>query len=388
MGSPIVFVSYSHDGELHKTRVMRFADRVRDELGCDVRLDGYVDGSVSNWPIWMRRQIAGAKYVLMIFTRRYRRAFDQDQTGGTGRGVAWEGAIIQNSIYASSGDPGCKFVPVALRGKDLASVPRDVFSGSAYAMPHDWPRLTRHLAGNDADAKPAVRGSANTRPSTLRHRDNELAKLVLPVLFVGAEEGTGLDLRGQLARTKEAIAQGRLGASVQILGVFNITPDQMLMQLNRSCPVILHLSGKQDAGQIRMHDDSGRLTPVSADILAGLLAAYHRTLRLLILDTCWSLPQARRVIQTIECAIGVEGPIAEPVAVDFFAMFYNALSSGYSVQRAYDLAHGLQMAKIEGSRRYHREIQEILECKFDPVLHLPRLVTRADVNPSEVFLVS
>jgi hypothetical protein len=374
MPAPVVFVSYSHDSPAHKRRVAQFAARLRSGLDCDVRFDEDAAGRVANWPVWMRRQIAAANFVFMVFTRRYRRCFDQNAETGEGRGVTFEGAVIQNTIYASAGDPGCKFIPVALTRKDLEYVPRDVFGGSTYVLAEDWPRICRHLSGQSRLAAGPVRAPV-------------LSEHTLPILFVAAEKGTGLDLRGQLARTKAAIAEGRLGARVQMTGAFDLTPDRLIMHLNRSCPAILHLSGRQEHGQVKMHDEKGRLAPVPADTLAALLGGYHDKLRLVVLDTCDSLPQAAKLAKTIGCAIGVAGPIAEPVAIDFFAMFYNSVASGHSVQRAYDVALALQLAKIQGNRKYLREVEEIVEAKFDPRLHLPRIATRAGIRAKDLYLI-
>jgi hypothetical protein len=208
------------------------------------------------------------------------------------------------------------------------------------------------------------------------------------VLFVGAEKYTQLDLHGQLAQTRIAIARAKFGGSIEMRGLFNPTPERMLMELNQCSPDVLHLSGKQEQGQLKMHDVRGRLTPVSADRLAALLGEYHQMLRLVILDTCRSLPQARRIAQTVDCAIGVAGDITDPVAIAFFAMFYNALASGASVLRAHKLAFGLELAKIEGDRNHRREVEDIVKAKFSPGKHLPELVGRKGINLGKMFLVA
>src|SRR5262249_43031450 len=157
----------------------------------------------------------------------------------------------------------------------------------------------------------------------------------LSVLFVGAEKNTGLDLRDQLRQTKAAIRRAPLGQSVRMDGVFNVTLAGMLMALHQLSPAVLHLSGKQEDGCVKLHDTNGRFAPVSAAPLADVLTDFRPMPRLFILDPCRSSRQARRVVRTIDFAIGVPGDIAEPVAIDFFAMFFNALASGSSVKRAY-----------------------------------------------------
>jgi hypothetical protein len=335
----------------------------------------------------MRRQIKDADYVLMVFTRTYRRRFDGDEHEAKGRGVAWEGTIIQNTLYAAADPNGLKFIPVVLNRNDLQYVPRDIFAGATYVLPQDWPRLNRHIHTRTSRSRAAAPLHSPPPRNRYSYSQGDLPEDVLPVLFVGAQKGTYLDLRGQLARTKEAIAKAKFGKSVRMIGVFNLTLDDILMELNRSSPRILHLSGKQEGGQIKLHNEQGKLVPVSADHLAELLADYSAMLRMVILDTCDSLQQAKIIVGTVDFAIGVRSAIAEPVAINFFAMFYNAIASGYPVQRAYDVAFGLELAKIAGNIKYRREIEDIIECRFKPELHLPQLAVRHSVNARKAGLV-
>lgn len=80
------------------------------------------------------------------------------------------------------------------------------------------------------------------------------------------------------------------------------------------------------------------------------------------------VPQARRVVQAVDAAVGVVAAI------------------GASVRRAHRLAFDLQLAKIEGETRYRREVEDILETRFAAQKHLPRLVARRGVDLNRVFL--
>src|SRR5271165_323628 len=400
--APVVFISYSHESDGHSERVLRFANRLRTEAGCESRLDRYVEASVANWPRWMRQQIREADYVLMIFTRKYRRRFDGEEDDNHGRGVVWEGTIIENSLYAAAaGSATLKFVPAAFSDRDAVQVPTDVFSGTIFIVPRDWDRLLSRLRRRASVEAPSVRRSATAlRAATGFAKDSSASRTpprsappkfasgILSVLFVGAQRGTNLNLRSQLSRTKEAIRRARFGRSVEMTGVFNVTPDEMLVELHRLSPQVLHLSGRQDRGLIRMHDQSGQLAAVSADQLATLLCQYQHMLRLIILDTCWSLAQAKMIVQTVDCAIGVAAKITEPVAIDFFAMFYNALATGASVGRAFGLAFGLELAKIKGDRKYRRVVEWSVGSKFDAKEHLPQLVGRKGLDLDKLILVA
>ena len=57
--APRVFLSYSHDSDEHRDRVLALADRLRAD-GIDAHLDQYETSPAEGWPRWMRRQIRDA----------------------------------------------------------------------------------------------------------------------------------------------------------------------------------------------------------------------------------------------------------------------------------------------------------------------------------------
>ena len=111
-----LFISYSHDSEPHKQRVLDLAQQLRVD-GIDVSLDRFVQSPPEGWPLWMLRQIDWADYVLCIFTERYHERCLGNQKPGEGKGVAWESTIMFNSLY---GNPhfNTKFVPIVFDSGD------------------------------------------------------------------------------------------------------------------------------------------------------------------------------------------------------------------------------------------------------------------------------
>ena len=68
---PKVFISYSHDSDEHRIRVLALSDGLRKK-GIDCNLDQYEPTPKEGWPRWMTRQIRDADFVLMICTDNYR----------------------------------------------------------------------------------------------------------------------------------------------------------------------------------------------------------------------------------------------------------------------------------------------------------------------------
>ena len=96
--NPRVFISYSHDSDEHRARVLGLSERLRND-GVETRLDQYVPGTpAQGWPRWMLDQLDWAEFVLVVCTESYYRRFRGHESPGVGKGVDWEGALITQEI--------------------------------------------------------------------------------------------------------------------------------------------------------------------------------------------------------------------------------------------------------------------------------------------------
>jgi tetratricopeptide (TPR) repeat protein len=142
MAAPIVFISYSHDSDDHRERVLALSKRLRQD-GIETRLDQYVNGSPQQgWPRWMLDQLDAADFVLVVCTETYYRRFRGHEEPGKGKGVDWEGALITQEIYDSRSRT-LKFVPIFLSAAVEDWIPEPLRSGTHYALTseEDYQRL-------------------------------------------------------------------------------------------------------------------------------------------------------------------------------------------------------------------------------------------------------
>ncbi len=73
--SPRVFISYRHDSDEHRERVLALSERLRQD-GIETILDRYAKGSPpEGWPRWMLNGLDFADRVLLICTQTYYRRF-------------------------------------------------------------------------------------------------------------------------------------------------------------------------------------------------------------------------------------------------------------------------------------------------------------------------
>ncbi|HND97990.1 MAG TPA: TIR domain-containing protein, partial [Plasticicumulans sp.] len=97
---PRVFISYSHDSDEHRARVLLLAQTLRGH-GAVVELDQFHGARIVNWPDWCRRQISREQsdFVICVCTAEYRRRINDNEQPEQGRGVFWEGTLMQSELY-------------------------------------------------------------------------------------------------------------------------------------------------------------------------------------------------------------------------------------------------------------------------------------------------
>ena len=213
------------------------------------------------------------------------------------------------------------------------------------------------------------------------------AKQAVKVLFVGAQSGTGLALRKQFRQIRSQVARR---SAIRLEGVFDCTALEIIAEINKRQPTIVHLSGSQRGGSIMLHNGKGALVPFDADQLASALAQTNsQSLKLIVLDTCYSMHQAQQLTRRgVPYAIGIYDAIADDVATEFYSAFYNQLASGSDLGTARDSARSLLVGGLKKNPGARRELEtEVLEMKFDPAIHVPALSHAKGLDPRvETFL--
>lgn len=122
MSAITVFISYSHDSDDHRERVLGLSERLRGD-GIEARLDQYLNGAPDiGWPRWMLDQLDEADFVVVVCTETYYRRFRGHEVPGTGKGADWEGALITQEIYDTRSS-SLKIVPVLFDREDERFIP-------------------------------------------------------------------------------------------------------------------------------------------------------------------------------------------------------------------------------------------------------------------------
>ena len=140
--------------------------------------------------------------------------------------------------------------------------------------------------------------------------------------------------------------------------------------LNQERPTIVHFSGQGTTdGRIILEDNFGKAKPVPPRALERMVKVLKDNIRCVVLNACFSIEQARALSRHIDCVIGMSSLISDDAAIAFSAAFYLAIASGRSMKNAFD-----------------QGINELMLWEI-PEEHVPQLLIRNNMEPSDIFLL-
>jgi|HubBroStandDraft_6_1064221.scaffolds.fasta_scaffold08611_4 hypothetical protein len=115
--SPLAFISYSWDSEVHKKWVLDLATKLQAEGGVQIILDRWDLRPGEDRTIFMEKSVTNSDFVILICTPDYARKANSRRGG-----VGYEATIITGEL-AENINPG-KFIPILRHGEwDSSSLP-------------------------------------------------------------------------------------------------------------------------------------------------------------------------------------------------------------------------------------------------------------------------
>src|SRR4051794_24312972 len=160
------------------------------------------------------------------------------------------------------------------------------------------------------------------------------------VLFLAANPaGTQrLQLDEEIRQITAKVRASEHRDSLELVSRWAVRPDDLLQALLEVKPHIVHFSGHgSKAQELILLDEQGNPKPVSQEALAHLLRTLKDNIRVVVLNACYSRPQAEALAETIDCTVGMSRAIGDAAAIVFAASFYRALGFGRSVREAFEL---------------------------------------------------
>ena len=129
MNNPRVFISYSHDSPAHSERVRDFA--------WALRANGMDTEESVDWPRLCNEQLSRehSDFVLCVCTAEYKRRIEGHVPPEKGKGVYWEGSLLDDDIYDDKGNR--RIIPVLLDDEPGTSIVR-FLRGWAHCRIHQF----------------------------------------------------------------------------------------------------------------------------------------------------------------------------------------------------------------------------------------------------------
>ncbi len=239
----------------------------------------------------------------------------------------------------------------AKRGQESASNAYQSIISVAEAVTRWATRMSTNISDEKADVR-------SGRAAALTSLGNGLAK--------ASSEGTPSEKKTVLFLAANPLASSRLQLDEEIHAIQNvfhalqyrdrlelksrwaIQPDDLHDALLRERPIVVHFSGHGtgEPGIVLQGDTESSEVLVSGAALKHLFQSFSGSVRVVVLNACYSDVQASAIAEVIDFVIGVTGTIGDLAARKFAAAFYRGLGFGQSVRTAFEL--GINALKLSG----------------------------------------
>jgi WD40 repeat protein len=224
----------------------------------------------------------------------------------------------------------------------------------------DWPPPERR-------ASPLRVGRCRERPRGSRPARESTRKRT--ILFLASNPG-GTDPRapGREARAIQAeLERSGFRHRFKLVTRWAAEPLDLLRELRKLRPTVVHFSGQVGRGVARehragparhrevagarargllFHGSDGRAQVVSAAALQRTIDAAGASVKLVVLNACYSEAHAKALLAHVDCVVGMNGSIHDDAARHFAIGFYGGLGELESVAAAY--AQGCAAIDLEG----------------------------------------
>lgn len=171
----------------------------------------------------------------------------------------------------------------------------------------------------------------------------------IKILFLAANpKGTvPLRLDEEIREISAKIRLAKFCDSLELVSIWATRPSDLLQSLLEHKPHIVHFSGHGTVSdEITLEDSSGQPKSVSKEALTALFQNLKDNIRVVMLNACYSRPQAEAITNVIDSAIGMKGAIGDQAAIKFAASFYQAIGFGRTLKEAFDI--GKTALMLEG----------------------------------------
>lgn len=111
-------------------------------------------------------------------------------------------------------------------------------------------------------------------------------------------------------------------------------------------PQLVHFCGHANVEGLMLEDETGKAVLASPQALAGLFKQFPG-IECVLLNACYSEPQAQAICQHIPYVIGMSSAIHDKAALEFAIGFYDAIGAGRTIEDAFEFGcNAIELYKL------------------------------------------
>ena len=190
------------------------------------------------------------------------------------------------------------------------------------------------------------------------------------LLLAANPQGTQrINLDGEARAITEQLQMSRARDEFKLARETAVRIDDLERAVRVFQPNIIHFSGHGLRAGLILEDDRSGSRVVSTKALAEFFALYAEQVECVVLNACYSKPQAGAIGRHIKYVVGMRKEIGDEAAVLFSEGFYGALFDRRSVEDAFKF--GINKIKIRdipenSTPVLHVREQDVLALPIDP----------------------
>lgn len=162
----------------------------------------------------------------------------------------------------------------------------------------------------------------------------------IKILFLSAEplDTVRLRLAQEFRDIEQKLRAAPKGRSFNLVSQWAVRPRDLMETLMRHRPTVVHFSGHAEGGKLILENEKGKTQTIEGKHLTALFAGFTDTLRLVVLNACFTSAGFDDLAEVIDYTVGTTSAVSDSAAIRFSGCFYQALAFGKSVKAAYELA--------------------------------------------------
>ncbi|MGH1362303.1 MAG: TIR domain-containing protein [Calditrichia bacterium] len=213
------------------------------------------------------------------------------------------------------------------------------------------------------------------------------SKVRILVLSANPRDSMRLRIGEEVREISEGLKRSKHRERFELTSQWAVRPVDLRRALLDFEPTIIHFSGHGTDGEesgIFLEDNNGLSKLVQTEALANLIGILSDQVDCVVLNSCYSILQAKAVVEHISYVIGMKDAIADRAAILFSTAFYDGLGGGMDIPKAFALAkNAIELEGISGKDLPILLDKESSELKNELHRQTPKAVRPKDLHETD-----